>query len=138
LCDKKIPLKLKGKVYRIVIRPALLYRKNYWPIKRSHIQRMTVAEMRMMRLICGHTRVDKIRNEVIRGKIGVASMENKIRDTRLRWFGHIRRRDMDAPVRRCEKIDRSNYRRSRGRPKKSWSKVIRYDLKTLRLEEDMT
>ena len=38
---------------------------------------------------------------------------------------------MDAPVRRCEKIDRLNYRRSRDRSKKSWSKVIRHNLKAL-------
>jgi len=43
-----------------------------------------------------------------------------------------------APVRRCEKIDRPDYRRSRGRPKKTWSEVIRHDLKNLGLEEDMT
>ena len=45
---------------------------------------------------------------------------------------------MDAPVRRCERINLPDYRRSRGRLKKSWSEIIRYDLKTLRLMEDMT
>ena len=90
---------------------------------------MKVAEMRMIRWICGHTRLDKIKNEVIRGKIGVASIEDKIREPRLRWFGHIRR-SMNATVRRCEKLDRSDYRRGRGRPKKSWSEVIRHDRKT--------
>ena len=45
---------------------------------------------------------------------------------------------MDAPVRRCEKFDRSDYRRSRSRPKKSWSEIIRHDLKTLGLVEDMS
>jgi len=44
---------------------------------------------------------------------------------------------MDAPVRRCEKLDRLDYRRNRDRPKKSWSEVIRHDLKTLGLVEDM-
>ena len=43
---------------------------------------------------------------------------------------------MNAPVRRYERIDRPNYR-SRGRPKKSWSKIIRHDLKTLGLVEGM-
>jgi len=118
LSDKKIPLKLKGRVYRMVVRLALLYGAECWPIKRSHIQRMTVAEMRMIRWICGHTRLDKIRNEVIRRKTGVASIEDKLREARLRWFGHIRRRNTNAPVRRCERIDRPNYR-SRGRPNKS-------------------
>jgi len=97
---------------------------------------MKVAEMRMLRWICGHTRLDKIRNEVVRDKIGVASIEDKIREARLCWFGHIRR-SLDAPVRRCDKLDRSDYKRSRGRPKKSWSNVIRHDLKTLGLVEDM-
>jgi len=55
--------------------------------------------------MCVHTRLDKIRNEVIRDKIGVASIEDKMREARLRWFGHIRRRSMDAPMMHCEKID---------------------------------
>jgi len=93
--------------------------------------------MRMIRWICGHTRLDKIRNEVITGKIGVASIESKMREVRLRWFGHIRRRPRGAPVRRCETIKCLDYRRSRGRAKKSWSEVIRYDLRTLGLMEDM-
>ena len=44
---------------------------------------------------------------------------------------------MDAPVRRCETIECLNYKRSRGRLKKSWSEVIRHDLRTLGLVEDM-
>jgi len=85
---------------------------------------MRVTKMRMIRLICGHMRLDKIRNEVIRTKIGVASIEDKLREARLRWFGHLRRGNMDAPVRRCERIERPNYRRSKGRLKKSWGEVI--------------
>jgi len=40
--------------------------------------------MRMILWLCGHMRLDKIRNEVIRRKIGVASIEDKIREARLR------------------------------------------------------
>ena len=68
----------------MVIRLTLLYGAQCWPIKKSQVQRMRVAEMRMIRWICGHTRLDKIRNEVIRGKIGVASIEDKMREVRLR------------------------------------------------------
>jgi len=93
--------------------------------------------MRVIRSICGHTRLDKIRNEVIRGKIGVASIEDKMREVRLCWFGHLRRRLGDSPVRRCEIIECLDYRRSRGRPKNSWNEVIRHDLGTLGLVEDM-
>jgi len=92
---------------------------------------MRVADMGMIRWICGHTRLDKIRNEVIRGKIGVASIEDKMRDVRLCWFGHLRRRPKNALVMRCETIECLDFRRGRGRPKKSWNEFIRYDLRTL-------
>jgi len=62
-------------------------------------------------------RFDKIRNKVIKGKIGVVSIDDKIREAKRRWFGHIKR-NMDSPVRRCEKSNRSDHR-SKGRAKKS-------------------
>ncbi|KAH0664891.1 hypothetical protein KY285_026097 [Solanum tuberosum] len=138
LCDKKIPPRLKGKFYRVVVRPALLYGAECWPVKNSHVQKMHVAEMRMLRWMCGHTRSDKIRNEVIREKVGVASVVDKLREARLRWFGHVRRRCAEAPVRRCEGLVVEGSRRGRGRPKKYWGEVIRQDLAQLRITEDMT
>ncbi|KAG5581032.1 hypothetical protein H5410_051659 [Solanum commersonii] len=92
LCDKKIPHKLKGKFYRVVVRPALLYGAECWPVKNAHVQKMHVAEMRMLRWMCGNTRSDKIRNEVIWEEVGVASVVDKLREARLRWFGHVKRR----------------------------------------------
>ncbi|WMV15452.1 hypothetical protein MTR67_008837 [Solanum verrucosum] len=94
--------------------------------------------MRMLRWMCGHTRSDKIRNEVIREKVGVASVVDKLREARLRWFGHVKRRCADAPLRRCEELVVDGTRRGRGRPKKYWGEVIRQDLAQLRITEDMT
>ena len=45
--------------------------------------------------------------------------------------------EVDAPVRRCERINISEGRRGRGRPKKSLNEVIRVDLKVTGLMEDM-
>ncbi|XP_016442779.1 uncharacterized protein LOC107768188 [Nicotiana tabacum] len=84
LCDKNAPPRLKGKFYRVVVRPAMLYGAECWPIKKSHVQKMSVAEMRTLRWMCGHTRKDKIMNEVIKDKVGVAPVEAKLRESRLR------------------------------------------------------
>ena len=76
---------------------------------------LLVAEMRMVRWMCGSTRLDRIRNEVFRGLTEVAPIEEKMRESRLRWFGHVKRRSMTVPVRRCEMINPPCGKRGRGR-----------------------
>ena len=82
----------------------------------------------MLRWMRGNTRRDKLRNEDIRTKIGVAFIEEKMRENRLRWFGHVRRRRTDAPIRRVEHINLGQVKRAQGRPKKTWMEVIRQDI----------
>ena len=59
----------------------------------------------MLRWMCGKTRMDKVSNEDICRLVRAAPIEDKMRENRLRWFGYIRRRSRDAPVRKVEKID---------------------------------
>lgn len=49
-----------------------------------------------------HTRRDRTRDKDIRDKIGLVSIEEKMWEMRLRWFGHVQRRCTYAPVWRCE------------------------------------
>jgi hypothetical protein len=70
LCDKKVPNKLKGKLYRTTIRPAMMYDAECWATKGQHVQKMSVAEMRMLRWICGHTRKDRIRMMILGTNLG--------------------------------------------------------------------
>ena len=53
----------------------------------------------MLRWFCGHTRRDRVRNEVIRERVGMAPIEEKLTQHRLRWFGHIQRRPPEVQVR---------------------------------------
>jgi hypothetical protein len=78
---------------------------------------MSVAKMRMLRWICGHTRKDRIRNDDIRDKLGVAHIQEKLVQHRLRWFGHIQRRSPEAPVHSGILSHTENTRRGRGRPR---------------------
>ncbi|KAM3252506.1 hypothetical protein P3L10_006576 [Capsicum annuum] len=94
--------------------------------------------MRMLHWMCGLTRGDRVQNETIREKVGVALVEDKMREVHLRWFGHVMRRGTDAPVRRCERIALDGFRRGRSRPKKYRRQLIRRDMEQLQLTEDMT
>jgi hypothetical protein len=82
-----------------VIRPAMLYGVEYWSTKRRYVQQLSVAEMRMLLWICGHTRRDRVRNDDIRERLGVAPVKEKLVRHRLRWFGHMQRRPAEAPIR---------------------------------------
>ncbi|XP_070017308.1 uncharacterized protein [Nicotiana sylvestris] len=99
---------------------------------------MKVAEMSMLMWMCMHAMIDKIRNDDIREKVLVALIDDKMREARLKWFGHIQRRILDAPVRRCERLVVEGTRRGRGCPKKYWGEVIMQDMARLKISEDMT
>jgi hypothetical protein len=107
----------------------MLYGAECWATKGQHIQKMSVAEMRMLHWICGHTRKDRIRNDDIRDKLGVAPIQEKLVQHRLRWFGHIQRRPLEASVRSGILSRPENTRRGRGRPRLTWEKAIKRDLK---------
>ncbi|GJR34568.1 hypothetical protein Tco_1210252 [Tanacetum coccineum] len=137
LCDRKVPLKLKGKFYRVAIRPAMLYGSECWPITTALANRVEVAELRMLRWTCGRTLLDMIPNGVYRALLEVEMIINKMREGRLRWFRHVRRRPQSSPVRRVEALVVDGLRR-RGRPKLRWEDRVKHDMKELLLSEDMT
>ena len=51
--------------------------------------------MKMLRFAMGVTRKDKIRNEHIRSTVKVERLGMKMRESRLRWYGHVMRRDQE-------------------------------------------
>ena len=76
------------------------------------------------------TRTDRIRNESIRGTAHVRCFGEKVREARLRWFGHVQRRDSEYIGRRMLELELPG-KRSRGRPKRRFMDVVREDIKVV-------
>ncbi|KAK3526945.1 hypothetical protein QTP86_005766 [Hemibagrus guttatus] len=93
LCDRKISARIKGKVYRTVVRPAMLYGLETVSLRKRQESELEVAELKMLRFSLGVTRLDRIRNEYIRGTAHVGHLGDKVKKARLRWFGHVQRRE---------------------------------------------
>jgi len=138
LCDKKISARLKGKVYKTAVRPAILYGSETWPIKRVHEKKVNVAEMRMLRWMCGVTRKDKIRNDYIKGTVKVTEVSAKMQERRINWYGHVIRSEEGYIGNQVMEMHVDG-RRRRGRPKLSWRERLKEDLedKGLRREDAM-
>ena len=58
-----------------------------------------------------------------------------MRENRLRYFGHVRRRPTDAPIQRVKRIKLGQVKRAQGRPMKIWMEVIRQDIEAKGLSE---
>ena len=124
ICDRRLPAKVKGKVYSSVVRPAMVYGLETVAVTKKQVEEMEVAEMKMLRFTMGMTRKDKIRNEYIRK---VEQLGMKLREGRLRWYGHDMRRDQDYVGRRVMEMELPR-KRKRGRPKRRFLDVVKEDM----------
>lgn len=118
LCDPRMPIRIKGKVYKAAVRPAMLYGAECWTVKETHVQKLHVAEMKMLRWSGGVTRLDKIRNEYVQGSFKVTPISEKLTEKRLRWYGHVMRRDSEHVVHKALSIPEG--KKKRGRPPLTW------------------
>ncbi|KAI5625322.1 hypothetical protein C0J50_15181 [Silurus asotus] len=134
ICDSRVSAKLKGKVYRTVVRPAMLYGLETVALSKRQEVELEVAELKMLRFSLGVTRMNKIRNEFIRGTAHVGCFGDKVREARLRWFGHVQRRDMNYIGRRMLRMEPPG-RRKRGRPRRRFMDVVREDMQVVGVKE---
>ena len=108
------------------MRPAMLYSN---------------AELKMLRfsLVQEHlTRMDKIRNEYIRGIAQVGRFGEKTREARLlRWYGHVQRKDYGYIGRRMLRMELQG-KRKRRRPKRRFMDVVKEDMAEVEVTEEDT
>ena len=54
-----------------MVRPATFYGSKTWAVKKQHLCKLEVAEMKCLREIRGVTRRDRMMNEEVRRDVGV-------------------------------------------------------------------
>ena len=129
--DRRLPTRVKEKVYNSVVRPAVVYELETVAVTKK--QEMEVAKMKMLRYAMGVTK-DKIRNEYIRGTVKVERLGMKIREGRLRWYGHVMRKDKEYVGRKMIEMELPG-KRKRGRPKRRFLDVVKEDMREVGAKE---
>ena len=137
LCDRRVPIKLKSKVHKAVVRPALMYGLEAGPLKKIEEKKLDVTEMKMLRWMMGVTKSERIKNDYIRGTAKVVEISKKIQEARLRWFGHLKRRVGEEHVGRETMEMEVVGTRKRGRPYTRWNDVINRDIREKNIYQDM-
>ena len=132
LCDKRVPPHVKGKIHKMIVQPAMLHGMETVPMTSSHVKKLEVAEMKMRRWACGHTLRYHVRNDDIRERLRVENIRERerCRKARLRWFGHVNRRDHEyVGSKTLEMVPPG--RRKRRRPKQRWMDCFNRDMRAI-------
>ena len=103
-------------------------------VTKKQVEEMEVAKIKMLRFATGVTRKDKIRNEYIRSTVKVEQLGMKIREGRLRWYGHVMRRDREYVGRKIVEMKLPG-KRKRGRPKRRFLDVVKKDMREVGAKE---
>lgn len=64
-----------------------------------------MIEMRMLRWTLGLTRWDQVMNEDVRKTMGVTPITEKMREARLRWYGHVVRSEEESVAKRAMRLN---------------------------------
>ena len=102
----------------------MMYGLETVAVTKKQVEEMEVAETKILRFIMGVTRKGKIRNENIRGTVKVEQLGMKMREGRLRRYGHVIRRDQNYIGRKVMEMELPG-KRKRGRPKRRFLDVVK-------------
>src|SRR5664279_4835153 len=115
LTSRGASLKVKGKLYSACVQCVKIYGSETWAIKVEDMQRLERVERMMKRWMCGVTTKDRNSSEELRERQGIVSVSDIVRQERLRWFGHVERKETDDWVTACRNLEVEGKRgRSRG------------------------
>jgi len=78
----------------------MLHRSETWPVRKENEVALQRAEMRMVRRTCGIKLKDRFPSRELRERLGIDDITLVLQQNRLRWYGHVLRKDDDAWVKK--------------------------------------
>ena len=134
LTNKDISFITRGRLYSSCVRSSMLHGSETWPVRKENVVALQRAEMRMVRWMCGVKLKDRLPSKELRQRLGVDDIALILQQNRLRWYGHVLRKDDDW-VNKCMEYEVEGSR-PRGRPKRTWKEVVREDCQACKLNKE--
>ena len=125
--------KLKFKIYRTIILPAVLYGCETWSLTLREERRLRVFENRVLRRVFWPKRDEvtgewrKLHNVELSDLYSLPNIVRVVKSRRMRWAGHVARMGQGRGVHRVL-VGKPEGKRPLGRPRRRWEDNIKMDL----------
>ena len=93
LSSRAPSLWMKGRVFDACIRRCMLYGSETWPMTKDTEDIIVGADKRMVRNMCGESLRSRKTDAKLRTLLGLEEVTDVLRSKRLRWYGHVERKD---------------------------------------------
>jgi len=119
LTSEDVSLIMRGRLYSSCVRSSMLHGSETWPVTKENVVVLQRAEMRMVRWMCGIKLKDRLPSKELRERVGIDDIALVLQQNRLRWYGHVLRKEDDDWVKKCMEYEVQGPR-PRGKPKRTW------------------
>jgi len=100
----------------------MLHGSETCPARKENVVALQREEMRMVRWMCVTKLKDRFPSEELRERLGVDDIALVLQQNRLRWYGHVLRKERNDWVKKC-----MEYAVEGPRPKRTWREVVKED-----------
>ena len=136
LCNKRLPIHSRSRVYDACIRSVMLYGAETWPLTQRLERSIISCDRRMLRYMTGVRLQDHVPSLEVAGRCELHQISDVLRKRRLGWYGHVKRRGEGEALATIRDWTVEG-RRPRGRPRKTWLDNVREDMRLLGITEEM-
>ena len=131
--NRGLGMNVKKVLHEKVVVPTVMYGSESWSMKVTERQKLNVFEIKCLSSMTGVSRLDRVRNEIVRARTGVRrELAARVDMNVLRWFGHVERMDNE---RLLKKVMNANVdgRSARGRLRFGWMDGVKRALNDRRM-----
>lgn len=117
---KELSKGTKLRVVNAMVIPTLTYGCEAWALQTKHKGRIQATQMRVLRRIEGVTRLDRIRNVDIKGRLRQEGVVDIVRRRQQNWKQRLEEMDSDRVTKKVYDGEIPG-KRPRGRPRRRWT-----------------
>jgi len=133
--NKDVSLIMRRRLYSSCVRSSMLHGSETWPVRKENVVALQRTEMRMVKWMCGVKLKNRLPSKELRERLSIDDIALVLQQNRLRWYGHVLRKDDDDWVKKCMEYEVEGLR-PRGRPKRTRREVAREDCQARKLNKE--